>query len=141
MFGCPAHAERDGAAGKYLCYPSVAQALSVSAGFETAPVSVGFRRGELDQRLPRLAEATREARRQWSGGELEGELGEALRRREYGRDADFFLLADALGIVSFLGLSAASAQVVGAEGAAIEESAPTTIVGGRLGELARELLG
>ena len=142
VFGCPAHAERDAAAGKYLCYPSVAQALSVSAGLESAPVSVRFEKGELERRLPRLAGATREERRRWSSGEREGVLGAALADRAL--DVDFHLLAEALGIVSFLGLASASgaaaAGVMAGEGHMSEEPAQEEIVGGRLGQLARELL-
>jgi hypothetical protein len=138
VFGCPAHAERDAGSGKYMCFPSVATALGASAGLEDFAPAVKLEHGEWRERFPRLAVATADERRHWSSGEGEGDLGRVLGSIS-DRQIDFFLLADALGIVSFLNREMRQPLVFEGEGVMAMEQPLALVVPGRLGRLAQEM--
>src|SRR5438270_12393725 len=70
VFGCLLHATRDRVSGKWLCYPSVARAISASAGIDAAdsvPEELRFNSvADVMRRFAALfqaAEASEEARR------------------------------------------------------------------------------
>lgn len=65
VFGCVGHAEKDRASGKWLCLPSVANALAYSAGLDRHlefPSRLTFRTvGNYRRRFPRTAVTVRNA--------------------------------------------------------------------------------
>jgi hypothetical protein len=138
VFGCPAHAERDAGSGKYMCFPSVATALGASAGLEDFAPAVRLEGSKWRERFPRLAIATEDERRHFSSGEGEGDLGRILGSIS-DRQVDFFLLADALGIVSFLDRETTQPQMLEGEGVMAMGQPLAVVVPGRLGRLAREM--
>jgi hypothetical protein len=103
VFGCRAHGERDAGSGKWLCYPSVATALAVSAGVEPAAVTATRFADSWDfqQRFAQLAEATAGHRTYWRSGPGEARLG-AYRQRPELRETRWDLVADAIGVGAFL---------------------------------------
>lgn len=105
VFGCLAHAERDAGSGKFLCFPSVATALSASSGLEEFEPEIRFAPGEWEERLPRLASETEEARGYWRAGRGEGRLATTLSDSEWPLNfvgLQFSLVADALAIAALL---------------------------------------
>jgi hypothetical protein len=103
VFGCRGHGERDAGSGKWLCYPTVATALAVSAGVaEVGLTATRFADSrEFQQRFTRLAQATADYRSYWLSGSGEGRL-RAYRQRPELRDTRWDLLADAVGVGAFL---------------------------------------
>jgi hypothetical protein len=103
VFGCPAHAERDRLAGKWLCYPSVATALAASAGLEEETAAITFSdTRDFARRFASLAEATEENRDIWRSGHGGEKLGRYLEAQAPRRAVDFSLFADAVGVAEFL---------------------------------------
>jgi hypothetical protein len=96
VFGCTYHGEREQKGGKWICFPSVAAALSVAAGLdvpdEVEPTLQIEGSEDFEKRLPRLAAATEERRRMWR------ERAEQLDEATGDREVDPYLLADALGV-------------------------------------------
>jgi hypothetical protein len=119
-----------------MCFSSVATALGASAGIEEFEPAIRFEEGDLRRRFPRLAAATEEERRHFSSGEGERALGIALEAFP-DHPVQFFLLADALGIVSFLGRG--RPRRFEPEGVMAMEQPLALVVPGRLGLLAQEV--
>jgi hypothetical protein len=111
VMGCSRHAERDRKSGKWLCFTSVANILSVSSGLDRpdAPIGVQLRTShEFEDRFPYLARATQPQRRRWKdrSKDLPGMVLEH-RPRLVSSDVsptqlNLDLLADALGVGTFL---------------------------------------
>ena len=102
VFGCRAHAERDSASGKWLCYSSVASALAASAGLEQ-PVGVTFAdSSDFERRFTHMAEASEPRRRSWRSGGGQARLGRYLGRAPLSRPPVLALLGDFVGVSEFL---------------------------------------
>jgi hypothetical protein len=108
VVGCSYHAERDRNGFKWVCFQSVARALSVAAGLDTpdpddrdeVQPTVRLRSShEFEQRYPIIAEATVDLRARWRewGPRL---LVEAI--GGFDRPVNPVLLADAVGVGQFL---------------------------------------
>ncbi len=137
VFGCTYHGERERYGQKWICFPSVAGTLSVAAGLDDPDqVEPAIRiesSEDFERRLPILAEATEERRSMWR--EREGALAEATS----GREVDYNLLADAVGVGASL-MYSPSGEYEFFEGEAEEERpAILAVFPERLGFLLRRL--
>jgi hypothetical protein len=108
VFGCSYHAERDRNGFKWVCFQSVARALSVAAGLDTpdpddrdeVQPTVRLRSSrDFERRYPVIAEATADQRARWRewGSRLFAKATENL-----DRPVDLDLLVDAVGVGQFL---------------------------------------
>jgi hypothetical protein len=104
VFGCPVHAERDSVSGKWVCFSSVARAVSASARIDAVTLAVEpllvLNPDEFVERFRRLADATAEERLQLSAPNFQARIAElrpVLWEPDSPIDAELALIALAIG--------------------------------------------
>lgn len=103
VFGCRHHSHQDPVSGKWLCWPSVAKAISAGAGLDNIDEDLVIdSSAALEHRFPDLAQATRETRASFRTEAGRRTLRQAVEALGAEPDVDLDLLADALGVGAYL---------------------------------------
>jgi hypothetical protein len=143
VFACSGHAERARLKGKWVCFPSVAKALSTSAGLDDPDRAqedlTMANSADFEQQFPSLQLATARYRSRWH--RRQDELAARVMERFEQPVSNTELLADAVGVGEFLLPEAdetlrAFDETDGAEEA---RARPTALLPGRIGLLVMEL--
>jgi hypothetical protein len=143
VFVCSGHAERARLKGKWVCFPSVTKALSVSAGLDDLnqiPEDlVMTNSSDFGQQFPLLQRATSEHRSVWH--EREDELAARALERFEQPITNTGLLADAAGVGEFLLPESPEAYRAFEDVEALEDAGlgHSAVLPGRIGLLVMEL--